>query len=199
MEYLDFAKCGMLEQFVRSSIGLPLWQSGTVAMLFLTSTLLGVLLALRYDGVAVSSQAAWRWVAILTGSMVTLLGFAAAVGEVQYLFFLIRMSKDALYCTYFEASRALTVLQSILIIMVVALNVLWGWMSFRQVRLRGIAPPLKERTFLPSVLLVATGILLCATYVACILFEAEVASMAIILCIVGTIGASLLPRSLGKP
>jgi hypothetical protein len=198
MEYLDLAKCGMLEQFVRSSIGLPLWQSGMVATLFLASTFVGLLLASRYREIAISFPTVWHWVAILAGSILVLAGVAVVIGQVQYLFFLLRMSKDALYCTYFGASRALNATQSILITLVIALNLVWG-MWFCSARLVSPDQPRKERAPLPSVVLVATGILICATYVACILFEAEVASIAVVLCIVGTMGASLLPSSVGKP
>ena len=185
MEYLDLAKCGMLEQLVHSSIGLPLWQSGMVAVPFLISTLLGMILAFRDGGIAVSSHAAWRWIAIVAGSILISVGFAAVVGEIQYLIFLIRVSKDAFYCTYFEASRALAAEQSVLIAVVVALNILWARMLFHHVRLASIGIP-------QSLLLAASGVLICTTYVACILLETEIASIAVALCIIGTACIGLL-------
>ena len=123
MEYLDLAKCGLLEQVYRSSTGLPLWQSVTVLTLFVESTLAGVLLALWRQRVT-NIGLPLRHIAVAIAVLAAVAAAAAVIiGGIQYLLFLLRMTKDGVFCTYFLGSRSLSATQVVALATVSVFNI----------------------------------------------------------------------------
>ncbi|MBL0374000.1 hypothetical protein JJB09_18410 [Rhizobium sp. KVB221] len=111
MEYLDFAKCALLENITATSIGLPLWQTGVVVSTVVFGQIAGALVGHRIRRVPLPLKTLKSLALKLAIVLLAAVLAAAIINGVQYVFFLLRMAKDGIYCTYFGAANGLTAYQ----------------------------------------------------------------------------------------
>jgi hypothetical protein len=111
MDLLVLAKCGLLQQLIGAYFAGPYWQLLIAACLFSLAQLAGLFWDSRRRQLSPSRA---QFLAGLRAVAFVALAFCIAciaIGGLQYLFFVLRISKDTVFCSYFEASRNLDMQQ----------------------------------------------------------------------------------------
>lgn len=107
MDLIATAKCGLLDRVFEGTFWLPLMPTVLAASAFVLAHGLGRIMAHVSSIRALEFHSAWPRVRFSIAALGVALAVMVAARGIAYPLFLLRMTKDAYYCSYFEAGRDL--------------------------------------------------------------------------------------------